>query len=173
VPPARPLPLRRPLSGSARRSLARARGITCCLLGLALACSGPARRSAAAAKSRAAGPVVRYRLLLRDNQHDPGEAFRCYGRCQAQADPKEYLACLSSCPGFEVTNGAVCERYEVPPEAACLTARKLPASSAVPPGFVVLAVIGGFMMVVGAASLCASTSTQCSTYGVPRFPTPR
>src|SRR5687768_4892831 len=58
------------------------------------------------ARSRSeAGPSVRYRLLLRDNAVDPGEASRCYGRCQAAATPALYLECLSSCPGFEKTDG--------------------------------------------------------------------
>ena len=152
-----------------------ARGVTACVVAIAMACSGPAvsPQRAAAAKAKTARGAVRYRLLLRENKVDPSEAVHCYGQCQEQLDPKAYLACLSQCPGFEVTQGAVCDKYEIPPEAACLTARKIPASSEVPPGLVVLAVIGSVMVVVGAASLCASSSSQCGTYGAPAYPAPR
>lgn len=113
---------------------------------------------------------MRYRLQLRDNPVDPGEAFRCYGRCQSQPTPQGYFQCLSACPGFEVTPGAHCAKYEVPPVAACLTTRKVPAAKEVDPGLVVLAVVGSFLLVVGAASLCSSSSAQCGYgYGyVPR-----
>ena len=153
----------------------RAHAITACLVTLAMACSGPAssRKRASAAKAGTAGSVVRYRLLLRENKVDSGEAFRCYGHCQDELDSKAYLACLSACPGFEVTHGAVCEKYEIPPEAACLTARQIPASTVVPPGLVVLAVIGAVMVVVGASSLCALSSSQCGAYATPRYPAPR
>lgn len=157
------------------RTHSRARAITASLVALAMACGGPAssRKRASAAKAGAVGSVVRYRLLLRDNPVDPGEAFRCYGRCQDAVDPKAYLACLSECPGFEETHGATCAKYEVPPETACLTARQIPASSEVPPGLVVLAVIGTFMVVVGASSLCALSSSQCGGFATPRYPPPQ
>jgi hypothetical protein len=156
-------------------SHSRARAITACLVALAMVCCGPSssRKRASAAKAGTSGSVVRYRLLLRKNPVDPGEAFRCYGQCQDEVNPKAYLACLSACPGFEVTQGATCEKYEVPPDSACITARKIPASAEVPPGLVVLAVIGSVMVVVGAASLCALSSSQCGAYGVPRYPAPR
>jgi hypothetical protein len=120
------------------------------------------------AKAATANGVVRYRLLLRENQVDPGEAFRCYGHCQDEPDPRAYLECLSACPGFEVTPGESCDKYEIPPQAACLTARELPASAEVPPGLVVLAVVGTVMLVVGASSLCALSSSQCGVVGPPR-----
>ena len=152
----------------------RCRAIIACLLSLTLACSGCASsRKRASAPKAARGSVVRYRLLLRDNKVDSGEAFRCYGQCQDAASPKEYLACLATCPGFEVTHGATCQPYEVPPETACLTARKLPASAEVPPGYVVLAVIGTVMVVVGASSLCALSGSQCGSLAVPRYPAPQ
>ena len=154
---------------------ARARAITASLVAIAMACAGPAssRKRASAAKAGTMGGVVRYRLLLRENPVDPGEAFRCYGHCQNEVDPKAYLACLSACPGFEVTHGATCAKYETPPETACLTARQIPASADVPPGLVVLAVIGTFMVVVGASSLCALSSSQCGGFVGPRYPPPR
>jgi hypothetical protein len=150
------------------RTNPRARAITACLVALALACSGPvsSRKGASTAKARTSRSVVRYRLLLRENPVDSGEAFRCYGQCQDQLDPKAYLKCLSACPGFEETRGVACEKYEIPPEAACLTAREMPASAEVPPGLIVLAVVGAVMLVVGASSLCASSSSQCG-FGVP------
>jgi hypothetical protein len=157
------------------RTNPRASAITACIVALAMACSGPAasRKRASAAKAGTSGRVTRYRLLLRENQVDPGQAFRCYGQCQDELNPKAYLACLSACPGFEVTQGAACEKYEVPPDAACLTARQIPASAEVPPGLVVLAVIGNVMLVVGAASLCTLSSSHCGTYGAARYPAPR
>ena len=89
------------------RTNPRARAITACLVALAMACSGPAssRKGASTAKARTSRSVVRYRLLLRENPVDSGEAFRCYGHCQDQVDPKAYLKCLSACPGFEETRG--------------------------------------------------------------------
>jgi hypothetical protein len=157
------------------RTSSRARAFTASLVAIAMACSGPAssRKRASAAKAGPAGSVVRYRLLLRENPVDPAEAFRCYGHCQDAPDPKAYLACLSECPGFEVTHGATCAKYETPPETACLTARQIPASSDVPPGLVVLAVIGTFMVVVGASSLCALSSSQCGAYAGPKYPPPK
>ncbi|HEY3236392.1 MAG TPA: hypothetical protein VGJ84_16865 [Polyangiaceae bacterium] len=135
------------------------------LLALCLSCSSssppPTRSSPRAAGS---GEVVRYRLELRGNPIDPGEALRCYGRCQAETSPKRYLECLAKCPGFETTPGAYCTQDEVPPVAVCLTARRIPASREVDPGLVVLAVVGSFLLVVGAASLCASSRSQCG-YG--------
>jgi hypothetical protein len=44
--------------------------------------------------------AARYRLLLRENPVDPGQAFRCYGQCQSQTSPQGYLQCLAECPGF-------------------------------------------------------------------------
>jgi len=114
--------------------------------------------------------VLRYRLQLRHNPVDAGEAFRCYGRCQSEPTPQEYVECLSDCPGFEITQGAYCAKDEVPPVAACLTVRRVRAGKEVDPGLVVLAVVGSIVLVVGAASLCSSSTSQCGYgYGyVPR-----
>jgi hypothetical protein len=108
-----------------------------------------------------AGETVRYRLLLRENPVSPQDASHCFGACQSTTTPKAYLECLSHCPGFEVTDGEYCSNTEIPPVAACLTARKLPAGKEVPVGMVVLAVIGEVMLIVGAASLCSISSSQC------------
>lgn len=113
------------------------------------------------------GNTIRYRLLLRDNPVSPGDASRCYGACQSAATPKDYVECLSACPGFETTPGEYCSRTEVPPVAACLTVRKIPAAKEVPPGLVVLAVVGQFALVVGAVALCNASSSQC---GIPVVP---
>jgi hypothetical protein len=100
-------------------------------------------------------------LPLRHNPVDKGEAFRCYGACQPQATPKGYLDCLAECPGFEITDGAVCDQFDVPPEAACFTVRKIPSTAEPDPGLIVLAVIGSIALVVAATSLCASSNSQC------------
>ena len=115
--------------------------------------------------------AIRYRLLLRENPVDAGEAFRCYGRCQAQATPRAYLDCLETCPGFEVTPREYCANTEVPPVAACFTARKVPVRAKLDPSLVVLAVLGSFLLVIGAESLCASSPDQCGFSG--RYPSPR
>ena len=108
--------------------------------------------------------LVRYRLLLRDNPVDPREASLCYAGCQSEPTPGDYLACLSECPGFEVTPGAVCAKRDVPPAAACLVVRRLKQSEEVDSGLVVLGVVGAFVLVVTAASLCASSNLQCGDY---------
>ena len=110
--------------------------------------------------------ATRYRLLLRNNPVDPGDAFRCYGACQPQTTPRGYLDCLSACPGFEVTQHEYCAKDDVPPVAACLTVRRMPAKAEIPTGLLVLAVIGSFMLVIGAQSLCASSKSQC---GYPNY----
>jgi hypothetical protein len=107
--------------------------------------------------------VARYRLLLRENPVDPGEAFRCFGGCQSQTLPAEYLGCLASCPGFEVTQGVACERHEVPPIAACITARKLKDEREVEPGYVVVAVLANVALIVAVGVACGQ-STNCSAY---------
>ncbi|HEV8245044.1 MAG TPA: hypothetical protein VGP93_04725 [Polyangiaceae bacterium] len=148
----------------------RARTSVALLLALCLACSSSARRAAPSSSPPAGSgdDVVRYRLRLRHNPVDPGEAFRCYGHCQEQTTPKGYFECLSQCPGFEITPGAYCAKDEVPPLAACLMVRRVPRSKEVPPGLVVLAVLGSFLLVVGAASLCSSSSSQCGTIQAPQ-----
>jgi hypothetical protein len=109
--------------------------------------------------------AVRYRLELRDNAVDPGAAFRCYGNCQSAGSPDSYLDCLSKCPGFEVTQGATCAKTEIPPETVCLTGRKLRPNEQANTGQVVVATLAGIAIVVAAASLCASSSSQCGYYG--------
>ncbi|HTQ05992.1 MAG TPA: hypothetical protein VMI54_19155 [Polyangiaceae bacterium] len=105
-----------------------------------------------------------YRLLLRDNPVDPGDAFRCYGHCQDRESPKAYIDCLSECPGFEINQGVACDEHDVPPVAACLTVRKVPFTKEMDPALVVLAVIGSYALVVGLASVCAMSHSQCG-YG--------
>jgi hypothetical protein len=115
----------------------------------------------------ASNEVARYRLLLRDNPVDPGEAFRCHGHCQAENTPRGYLECLQECPGFEVTPNEYCSNTEVPPVAACLTVRRVPLSREPDKDLVVLAVIGSFMLVVGAASLCSASRSHCGSVYYP------
>lgn len=76
---------------------------------------------ASATRKGAPGQLMSYRLLLRENPVDPGEAFRCYGRCQDRPSPKSYLDCLSECPGFAVD--VACDEHDVPPVAACVGVR--------------------------------------------------
>jgi hypothetical protein len=135
-------------------------------LGLAgvLACSGSSKPPAAAARESG---VVRYRLELRNNHVSPRDAFRCYGGCQSAASPEAYLECLATCPGFEVTPGVRCSKEEIPPVAACLTIRKIPRQEPIPAGVVVLGTVGAFLLVVGAASLCAASSSQCGYVSMP------
>lgn len=92
---------------------------------------------------------------------DAGEAFRCFGNCQAQPTPRGYVDCLATCPGFEVTPREYCAKTEVPPVAACFTVRKVPARANLDPSLVVLAVLGSFLLVIGAESLCESSPSQC------------
>ena len=135
---------------------------TALLLSASLACSS----SSSSPSSRhpeviGNADLVRYRLRLRHNPVDPSAAFRCYGSCQSQRSPESYLQCLTECPGFEITPGAWCGKHEVPPEAACFTARKVPNTPEVDPGVIVVAVIANVALVIGLASLCASSSSQC------------
>lgn len=128
---------------------------------LCLACSGTGFGRGGSTARVVPGSVVRYRLPLRHNAVDPGEAFRCYGACQPQSTPKGYIDCLAECPGFEITDGVACDQLDVPPEAACFTVRKIPRTAEPDPGLVVLAVVGSVVLVVAASSLCASSSSQC------------
>jgi len=113
--------------------------------------------------------AARYRLLLRENPVDPGQAFRCYGQCQAQTSPQGYLQCLAACPGFEVSQGMRCAERDVPPIAACFTVRQIPKQSEPEPGWVVLAVLANVALIVTLASVCASSSSQCG-YGYASAP---
>jgi len=132
-----------------------ARGLAVLIMALH-GCNAPAK-----APSKRGGETIRYRLLLRDNPLSPRDAAHCYAGCQSSETPKAYVECLSQCPGFEATPGEYCSNTEVPPVAACLTVRKIPATRELPPGLVVLAVVGEVALVVGAASLCAASSSQC------------
>jgi len=140
------------------------------LLAIATACGGSSR-SVGSADDLSDPGVARYRLPLRHNAVDPGQAFRCYGSCQPQTSPQGYLQCLAECPGFEVTPGVRCADDEVPPLAACFTVRQIPASSEPSPGWVVLAVLANVALIVTLASVCASSSSQCG-YGYASPPGP-
>ncbi len=132
------------------------------MIALALGCSG--QRQSHAPLTMSDPHAVRYRLRLRDNPVDPGEAFRCYGRCQSEVTARGYFECLRACPGFEETPGMRCDVTEVPPETACFTVRKLPATQAIPTDMVVLAVVADVALVVALTSLCASSSHECGYY---------
>lgn len=134
------------------------------LLASALASCGGSKRSAGGAKLDP--DVVRYRLPLRENPIDSAEAFRCYGACQPEATPDSYLSCLRECPGFDTTHGVTCADYEVPPYAACFTARKLKPGEEPGPGWVVVGTILQTVIVVSLASLCAS-SDSCNSWTYP------
>lgn len=116
--------------------------------------------------------VVRYRLLLRENPVDSAEAFRCYGACQEHDTPTGYVRCLEECPGFDITPGITCAGHEVPPAAACFTARKVSADDEIPPGYIVLSVMASVAVVVALASVCNSTASpnSCGYYGYPLPP---
>lgn len=103
--------------------------------------------------------VVRYRLLLRENPVDSAEAFRCYGACQEHDTPTGYVRCLEECPGFDITPGITCAGHEVPPAAACFTARKVSADDEIPPGYIVLSVMASVAVIVALSSVCNSTAS--------------
>lgn len=107
--------------------------------------------------------VVRYRLLLRENPVDSAEAFRCYGACQEHDTPTAYVHCLEDCPGFDVTHGITCGGYEVPPVAACFTARKVSTDDEIPPGYIVLSVMASVAVIVALSSVCNSTANPGAT----------
>lgn len=133
------------------------------LLAVCLGCSGAAQPPGTA--SDLDDPdVARYRLKLRENPVDRGQAFRCYGQCQSQKGPTGYLQCLTECPGFEITPGVRCGSDEVPPVAACFTVRQIPRQSEPDPGWIVLAVVANVALIVTLASVCASSQSQCG-YG--------
>jgi hypothetical protein len=129
---------------------------------------GGSGRSSNTAYLRTDEDAVRYKLPLRDNTVDKHQASLCYGECQRETSPGDYLSCLSECPGFEVTAGETCSKNDVPPVAACLVVRKMKQTTEPDQtGLVVLGVVGSFVLVVTAASLCASSSsTQCGYYEV-------
>lgn len=125
-------------------------------IGLMLGCNSTPAKTA-----KRGGETIRYRLLLRDNPVSPSDALHCFAGCQSAETPKAYVECLKACPGFEATPGEYCSNTEVPPVAACLTVRQIPANTEPPPGLVVLAIVGEVALVVGAASLCNISSSQC------------
>ncbi len=142
------------------------------LLAFCLGCGGASPHVESAADLEDPN-AARYRLLLRENPVDSGQAFRCYGQCQAQTTPQGYLQCLAECPGFEITQGMRCAADEVPPIAACFTVRQIPRQSEPSPGWVVLAVIANMALIVTLASVCASSSSQCGyNYNYPYSPAP-
>ncbi len=143
-----------------RRASARAL-LLMLTLSLSLSCGGA--RKGASKPPKYDLNVARYRLLLRENPIDSGEAFRCYGGCQEHTQPDAYLECLSKCPAFEVTKGVACAPYELPPEAACITARRLPAKQEIDPAYKVVAVVAGVALIVALGVPCTSLTT-CGAY---------
>ena len=131
------------------------------MLTLSLSCGGA--RKGASKPPKYDPNVARYRLLLRENPIDSGEAFRCFGACQELTQPDAYLECLSKCPAFEVTKGVACAPYEVPPETACITARRLPAKQEIDAAYKVVAVIAGVALIVALGVPCTSSIT-CGAY---------
>lgn len=126
------------------------------LLVLVLACN-----SVPAKPPKRDGETIRYRLLLRDNPVSSTDAAHCFAACQSTETPNKYVDCLSACPGFEATPDEYCSNTDIPPQAACLTVRKVSTKKELPPGLVVLAIVGEFALVVGASSLCSISSSQC------------
>jgi hypothetical protein len=137
------------------------------LLAAALGCGSnyPPPAAPSAQPSAASAEVTRFRLPLSNNSVDPAAALRCHAGCQKSDTPDGYLACLSECPGFERTPGVACAPHEVPPLAACFTARPAPVGSEPRAGSVVVAVIAGVPVMVGVAALCASQTEPCSYAG--------
>ena len=126
-----------------------------------VSCGGSKKTSGGAKRDP---DVVRYLLPLRENPVDSSAAFRCYGACQPEESPASYLGCLQQCDGFQTTPGITCADYEVPPYAACLTARRLRPKDEVPPGWIAVGMVAGIAVMVTASSLCASTQ-NCNTWG--------
>lgn len=150
----------------ARRALSGA----CILLLLATGLASCSKRKSGAPKRDA--DVVRYRLPLRENPVSSEEAFRCYGACQPEDTPGGYLNCLRECPGFDTTHGITCADYEVPPYAACLTARKLKPEEEIPPGWVAVATIAGTIIALSLASACTSNQ-NCNSWNMATIPPPQ
>lgn len=152
-----------PSSSRSRRS-----PLVALIVAVCVACAGAGSRPESASDLSDAD-AARYRLQLRHNPVDPGQAFRCYGQCQSQEAPQGYLKCLMECPGFDITPGVRCAADEVPPIAACFTVRQVPRQSEPSPGWVVLAVIANVALIVTLASVCASSPSQCG-YGYAPYP---
>jgi len=150
-------------------AVAQARACAVALVSLSIALGGcharrPTRWQDAQHPPDPHANETRYRLQLRENPVDPAEAFRCYGACQGQSSPRGYVDCLSSCPGFERTPREYCTQEEVPPVAACFTVRKVLAKPPPPESVIVIGIVGSFLLVIGAQSLCTSSKSLC---GVP------
>jgi hypothetical protein len=139
-------------------------------LGCSVACAGATPSATTGGLSRLDPEVTRYRLLLGDNPVDPGQALRCYGACQERETPESYLQCLSECPGFEQTAGVACAPDEVPPRAACFTARPVPVGSEPQAGSVIIGVVANVALVVGVAAICASQTEPCAYSGAGLVP---
>jgi hypothetical protein len=139
------------------------------LLAVCLGCAG-SQPGPATPNAGAGEEVTRFRLPLSDNPIDPGAAFRCHADCQEQDTPDGYLQCLSGCPGFEQTPGIACAPNEIPPLAACFTARPAPEGSEPRTGSVVVAIIRNIPVVVGVAAVCASQTEPCSYGGAGLVP---
>jgi hypothetical protein len=135
-----------------------------------LACAGSRPEPASGSAAAGDADVTRYRLLLHGNPVDPGRAFRCYGACQPRETPEGYIECLAECPGFERTPGVACTPEEVPPVAACFTARAVPRASEPDPNLVVVAIIADVALVVGLAAVCASQTEPCGYAGAGLVP---
>jgi hypothetical protein len=108
--------------------------------------------------------TVRYRLRLGDNEVDPAGAHRCHAGCRNEPTQHELLACLSECPGFEITPGASCGEDEGLPRSVCITHRIVQLSSEPDPGLVLLAVVADFALYVGLASACGASASCGNTY---------
>jgi hypothetical protein len=144
-----------------------ARAVECVAAGLFLASLGCGSSRLVPPQSQSTVPmeVTRLRLPLSQNPVDPGAALRCYAQCQEQDTPQGYLECLADCPGFETTPGVACAPNEVPPLAACFTARSAVLRSEPKTSSVVVAVIGDIPFMVGVAAVCASQTEPCSEGG--------
>jgi len=139
------------------------------VLMLATACAGSSKSAISANYDP---DVARYRLPLRHNPVDPGSAFRCYGSCQELKTSQKYLACLTECPGFEVTQGVACDPADVPPVAACITARRLPNKEEIKPGYLVVAVIANIALIVALGAACTNSSSCGGYYFSPQYANP-
>lgn len=135
------------------------------MLSVGCASNYPAAAAPSGSTTTTPAEVTRFRLLLSDNPVDPGAALRCYADCQDRDTPDGYLECLSQCPGFERTPGLACAPDEVPPLAACFTARPAPLGAEPRRGSIVVAVIGDIPLVVGLSAVCASQTEPCSYAG--------
>ena len=93
-------------SSSAPSAPRRGAAFLSLLLAVCLGCSSAAPKAGTASDLDDPN-AARYRLQLRENPVDPGQAFRCYGQCQSQDGPKGYLQCLTECPGFETVTSSL------------------------------------------------------------------